>query len=355
MSINTSIGLIAVALQQDKATPASKPAYLHGLTGGKVFQLDRAVSNAEVSCGVRAGTDSYVDTITPGVDYETYGYADVIPLYFYAAMGAINSTANAEGASQYKHTITLGDLLPYLTFWGRIGSEYTKTTGAKLDTLEMSFEGNAPLSFGVTCIGMDAELGLDSIPNEVDPSCFDGYFVPTDGRFLLDTAGDNPAEALVLSGSLSLSNSCETSFAAGQIVPGDVEEGKLTTSGSITVKPDDLSLYKRMVTGSDDGTKPSGKIVYGSFEWYFEHSKNPDWKLTIKSGRVPFTAEFPDVDPAGGAAEMEFSFDDIGIASANGTPIEVIVENDVADYLTTTYAAKASVPVAKTSKSADKE
>ena len=123
MSVNTSIGLIGVAKQADKATPASAPTFVHGLTGGQTFKLDRSVESANVSCGIRAGTDSYVSSVTPGVDFETYGYSDAVPLYFYAAMGNIASSKQT-GADKApnKHVVTLGDLLPYLTFWGRMQS-----------------------------------------------------------------------------------------------------------------------------------------------------------------------------------------------------------------------------------------
>ena len=329
--INTSIGLIAVARQSDKATPATEPSFQHGLTGGQVFKLDRTVENANVSCGVRAGTDSYVDSVNPGLDFDTYGYSDVLPLYFLAAMGNIVSAA-AETSGLYKHIITMGDTLPYLTFWGRIGNEYTRTEGCKVDQLEMEFEGNKPLAFGVTALGMAAELGLETIPGASDPSCFDGYFIPTGGTFKLDTASETPAEAPVLKGSLTLANSCETSQLAGQIMPGAVDEGKLKSSGSVTVKPDDLTLYKSMITGSATGTTPTGTIVYGSFEWTFKHSKLTDHLLVIKSGRVPFTCDFPEVNPDGGAAELEFTFDDIGVNTRDGSPVTIEVINAVEAY-----------------------
>lgn len=332
MSVNTSIGLIGVAKQADKATPASTPAFVHGLTGGQTFKLDRTVESADVSCGVRAGTDSYVSAITPGVDFETYGYADALPLYFYGAMGNIVSAANS-GTAKYKHTVTLGDLLPYLTFWGRIGGEYTRTDGCKIDTLEMDFEGNSPLSFGVTAIGMDAELGLTAFPGSVDPSCFDGYYVPTGGTFKVDTASDAPVSAPVTKGNLSLSNSCSSDPLAGMVTPGDIEEGKLSVSGSITVKPEDMALYRKMITGSESGTKPSGNIVYGSFEWTFNHSKNADYQMVVTANRVPFTCDFPQVDPDGGAAELDFSFDSIGVDSAGGTPVTVVLTNDTEKYV----------------------
>ncbi len=333
MSVNTSIGLIAVSRQADKNTPAAEPAFQHGLTGGQVFKLDRSVESAGVSCGVRAGTDSYVDSIGTGVDFETYGYSDVLPLYLYGAMGNIASAQNAKDTALYDHTITLGDVLDYFTFWGRIGNEYTKTEGCKIDQIELEFEGNKPMPFGITAIGMGADLGLTSIPGGKDPSCFDGYFVPTGGTFKLDTSSSTPTDAPVVKGSLTLANSCETSQLAGQITPGSVDEGKLKTSGSVTVKPDDLALYKQMVTGSPTGTKPTGEMVYGSFEWCFRHSKNPKHTLVISSGRVPFTCDFPEVAPDGGAAELEFTFDDIGIESAGGSPITITITNDVESYV----------------------
>lgn len=331
--INTSIGLIGVALQTGKDQPAAAPTFSHGLTGGKVFELDRTVDNANVACGVRAGTDSYVKEIGCGADFETYGYGDVIPLYFYAALGNIASAAKEGAEGTFCHTCTLGDMLPYLTIWGRIGNEYTRAEGCKIDALSLEFEGNAPLEFGVTALGMDAEVGLSAFPGNAEPSCFEGYYVPTGGTFELDTSSDVPAVAAVLSGSLEFSNSCSASLAAGQVMPDDVSEGKLTSKGSIKTKPDDLTLYRKLVTGSADGTVPTGDMVYGSFKWSFKHSKDKDLTLTVEAKHVPFTAEFPEVKPDGGAAEIEFSFDDIGITEKGGSPVTVTVVNKTEKYV----------------------
>lgn len=333
MSVNTSIGLIGVAKQTDKKTPATKPTYIHGLTGGQTFQLDRSVEDANVTCGIRTSTDSYVDTIEPGVDFETYGYSDVLPLYFEGAMGNIVSAENSTDSSLHDHTVTMGDELAYYTFWGRIGGEYTETDGCKIDEIEMEFEGNSPLSFGITALGIDATLGLASFPGDsVDPSCFDGYFVPTAGTFKVDTLGSTPVEAPVTAGSLTLANDCEAFYLAGQVTPGDIQEGKLTVSGSVTVKPDDMALYRKMVTGSETGTKPTGDMVYGSFEWTFQHSKNKNHVMKVSASRVPFNCDFPSVDPDGGAAELEFSFDQIGVSSRDESPLTVVFTNGVESY-----------------------
>lgn len=333
MSVNTSIGLIGVAKQANKSTPASQPSFVHGLTGGQPFKMDRNVEGADVSCGIRTTTDSYVAGITPGVDFETYGYSDVLPLYLFAVMGSIVSAANSgTGASSHKHTIKLGDALPYLTFWGRIGGEYTRTDGCKIDQIEMSFEGNKPLEFGITAIGLAALFGLESFPGNIDPSCFDGYFVPTGGTFKVETLGDAPAVAPITKGSLTLANNCSADPLAGMVLPGDIEEGKLATSGSVTVKPNDMTLYRKMVTGAANGTSPTGAMVYGSFEWLFTHSKDSTHKMKVSASRVPFTCDFPSVNPNGGAAELEFRFDNMGVDSRDGSPVTIVIENDTASY-----------------------
>lgn len=332
MSVNTSIGMIGVAKQAAKGTAATQPTFVHGLTGGQVFQLDMSIEADDVACGIRTNVDSHRESIVPGADFETYGYADVLPLYYYAALGAIASAAGSTSGT-YKHTITVGDLLPYLTVWGRIGTDnVTKVEGCKVDEIEMEFEGNNPMEFGVTMMGMLDTLGLSAIPGSVDPACFDGYFVPTGGTFKVATASDTPVEAPITAGALTLANACEAAQYAGQVKPGDVTEGKLTASGSVTVKPDDMALYRAMITGSAAGTTSTGDMVYGSFEWNFKHSKNADWTMKVTALHVPFTADYPDVDPGGGAAEIQFSFDNLGIASATDSPVTIEIVNGVESY-----------------------
>ena len=52
--INTSIGLIGLALQSAKGTAASTPEYVHGLTGGQVFKLDLVMASVTVLCVLAA-------------------------------------------------------------------------------------------------------------------------------------------------------------------------------------------------------------------------------------------------------------------------------------------------------------
>lgn len=336
--INVSIGMLGVALQ-DGDTPAEQPTIKHGLTGGGLVNPERTIEQKAVACGLRANAanGAYVSEVNMGVDFETLAYADSLALYCLAAMGNIVSTPAEGKEGYYKHVITLGSVLSLLTFWGQIGdtSQQTvhKVDGCKIDTLGLTFEGNAPLDISVTAAGNDATL-FQSWAGVVNPSCFDGYFVPTGGDFQIDTASKTPGDVTVTQGSFEMSNNLEAKRAAGQVVPTILAEGKLTTSVNMTVVPDDFSLMRKCLTGAADGTKVSSKIVYGSALWKFTHSADPNCTLDVAFTNVPWNFEMPEVDPEGNVAEVEFSADDIGIDSADGTPVTITIVNKVAQYIT---------------------
>lgn len=335
--INTSIALLGVALQGDEATAAEQPTFKHGLTGGGIINPERSIEQKNVACGLRANAanGAYVSEVNMGVDFETLAYADALALYAFAALGNIVSTPLEEHEGYYKHIITLGSKLPALTFWGQLGdtAEQTvhKVSGSKMDTLTLEFEGNAPLDIGVTAAGIDAAL-FGSWSDVAEPSCFDGYFIPTGGEFLIDTGSQTPVEAVITKGGFELSNNLTAHRGAGQVVASLIAEGKLTTSVNNTVTLEDWSLIRKMLTGSDSGTEVTSAIVYGSCKWSFTHSQDPLQTLDVSIANVPWNAEMPEVDPEGSAAEVEFSADDVGIASKEGSPVTITIVNKVASY-----------------------
>lgn len=334
--INVSIALMGAALQ-DGDEPAAEPTFKHGLTGGGLVQPERTVDQSPVACGLRANASNsnYVSEVNVAVDFETMAYADALTLYAYAAMGSIQSSPVDEKEGYFRHVVTLGSTIPMLTFWGQVGDSSLQTVhrvdGAKVDTLSLSFEGNAPLDIGVTAAGTDATL-FGSWSDASEPSCFDGYFVPTGGTFLIDTSTQTPSEAVVTQGSFELSNNLDPKRAAGQAVPSILAEGKLTTSVSVTVIPEDWSLIRKLLTGSDSGTKVTSSVVYGSAKWSFEHNADPDMTMEVEFMNVPWNCETPEVDPEGNSAEVEFSADDVGIASKDGTPVKITIVNKVESY-----------------------
>jgi len=335
--INTSIGMLGVAKQTDKATAASTPSFKHGLTGGGLVKPERSIDQKDVACGVRASISdgAFVDEVNIGVDFETLAYDDVLALYLYSACGAVTSAPVTGSTGYYKHTISLGSALPWLTFWGQIGNTadatVQKATGCKIDALALEFEGNKPLNIGITAAGIAAVL-FGSWSDQLTPSCFEGYFVPTNGTFKIDTASSTPSVATVTKGSLELSNTLKPYRSAGTVIPSELAEGKLSAGLAMTVIPDDWALIRKLITGSSAGTSVSSGIVYGSMEWNFTHTKDSTRTLKIVAQNVPWNCEMPEVDPEGNAAEIEFKADNIGVASSAGSPISIELVNKTASY-----------------------
>lgn len=339
MSINTSIGLAGIARQADEHSPALKPQFAHGLRGGSVINLERSTSTTAVTCRSRSDSGVYVETIETNPSYQLLGYADILPLYYVGALGEIITTTTLpvgfgyEGPQLYKHVITGGKSIPSLTMFGQVGEDalsggFGVTENCKVDTLSASFEGNAPIEFSVGFRGCGLYFTDDDPFDGCEASCFDGSFVPTDGIFRIDTASDKPAEAIITQGSIEVNNNCSVNYELGQVMPARVNTGQCTIVPSFTVVPDNIEPYRAMVTGSKTGRRPTSDIVYGSFYCKFRHSVNPEFYIEYSADRVPFTADFVEVDPEGDAGEFTFTADTTVISKATGTPITVTIVND---------------------------
>ena len=101
----------------------------------------------------------------------------------------------------------------------------------------------------------------------------------------------------------------------------------------MTVIPDDFALIRKLLTGKADGTTVTSRIVYGSAKWKFTHSQDEKCTLEVGMQNIPWNCEMPEIDPEGSAAEIQFSAEDIGIASKTGTPITITIVNKVQSYV----------------------
>lgn len=331
MAVNVSIGMVGVALQKDERTPAEQPTFAHGLTGGTPINVSRSTAAFNFTCGSRSSSDSYVESIETNPSYNMPAFADVLPLYAYGAMGRIVSEMISKGL--HKHIVTVGDKLPSITVWGQEDKGFARTDSCKVNEFGASFEGTQPLDISIATMGCDMTF-LDENPMaDTEPSCFGGYYVCTDGVFKIDTASDTPADAIITGGSVTVNNNCNAERGAGKITPSTIADGRNTVAVSLDTIPDDFDLYRRMVTGSSTGTKPLGKIVYGSFYLEFTHSENENWKFLIWGNKVPFSADIPEIDPEGTSGTFTFAADEAALDKQGGSPLYMAFINDVVAYL----------------------
>lgn len=334
MALNPSIGLVGIAFQYDRDTPASEPKYVHGLTGGSPFGASRSIANTAVACGNRAPSDARVDSIEIAPSVQALCYPDTSGAYLYAALGEVESTpATDVGDGYYKHVFTMGATIPYATLWSQEGTNnFTRADGCKCGTLEITATGNEHLAMQADFQGIDAQVGIDAIPGSVKASCFDGKFTTTDCLFKIDASGDTPAEALVSEASFTFENNLSALTSLGRVTPREIAEGNLSAGCSVTTIPDDITEYKKLMTGSADSTAITGKVVLGSVYAKFYHTDDPNMTLEIEVNHCPFTAEYPEVDPEGNEATIQFTTDAAIIAAAGESPVTVTLVNKVESY-----------------------
>lgn len=338
MAINPSIGLVGIAKQADRDTPAAEPTYVHGLTGGSPFGASRSIANTEVACGTRAPSDARVDSISITPSIQALCYPDAFGEYLYAALGAVTSkqvsgTGDDSGPAVYEHVFTMGSALQYFTIWSQIGTNgFTRSDGCKCDSLEISASGNEHLAMTASFQGLDGKVGLASIPGKLTPSCFGGKYTTTDCTFKLDASGSTPAEALVSEASFTFSNNLSALTSIGRVTPREIAEGSLSAGVSVTTIPDDLKEYQKLLTGSENSTDITGKVVLGSVYAKFFDTDNPAYTLEVAINHVPFTAEFPEVEPGGNEATIAFTTDAAIVTSASESPVTVTLRNGVKSY-----------------------
>ena len=226
----------------------------------------------------------------------------------------------------YTHVATLGDELDYFTIFEQKGDDTLHAVeDCKLDELEISWEENMPLKVAATFVG-----GAWSIPATfvatIDEMDTVDYFTPVGGTFKYDVGSDTPVESSVLGGKVTIKRSAGAKFYSGSIEPGDVFEGLCEVEVSLTVLPDDMDLWRTMLTGSDSGTAIQGVALYGSLEVTFV--KGAD-SLKLECAKAAFLSDFPEADPEGGAVEMELAGFAYRVA---GTPITATLVNTQATY-----------------------
>lgn len=334
MSLNPSIGLAGIAFQKDRDTPATQPTYLHGLTGGSPFGASRNIANTAVACGNRAPSDARVDSIEITPSIQSLCYPDTLGWYLYAALGACKTTALADTKKgYYQHVFTMGNTVPYATIWSQIGTNnFTRSDGCKCGTLELTATGNEHLGMQADFQGIDAQVGIAAIPGSVEASCFGGKYTTTDCTFKIDASGSTPAEALVSEASFTIENNLSALTSIGRVTLREIAEGNLSAGCSVTTIPDDITEYKKLMTGSKTSTSLTGKVVLGSVYAKFFHTDDPNMTLEISVNHCPFTAEFPEVDPEGNEATIQFTTDAAIITAAGESPLTITLVNQVASY-----------------------
>lgn len=325
--IQSALAQVGVAKQASKGSAATDPTFGHGVTSGTVLTVDVSQDLEEHTTGTRVAPGVNRTGVMPGIDFSCRAHAKSLGLYLYGALGSVATSGPTAGL--YTHTFTVGDDLPYLTAFGKLGSNIYACNDTKIDSLEISFNEAEPLEVAVSGMGTTANYGVVTFNPGTDDTIA-SYFNSAQGTFSVDVDGGSgtAATAKIASGSVSISNSLESIMLSGSISPSDIFAGRHEVEVSFDIVPDDLALWKTIATGSSAGSSASAAPVYGNFSIQFTDGTNT---LTLASTRVAFTCDFPDADPAGGPVTITLE----GLAvqpAAGGTPITATLVNAQASY-----------------------
>lgn len=323
--IQKRLSRAGLAKQTGKDALAATPTFGFGVMDGKVVEAPIDQPAEEVTADSRINPGANRLEIIPGMNFGTRAYARLMGLLLYGGLGSISTT----GTGPYTHTITPADDLPWLTGFGRMGGEYHKLHNLKIDELTISWDGPGPVKVAAKLVGTNLEFlasAWTATNDEKDATV--GKFRGAGGSFKLDIDSAVPVIAPVRSGEIKLANNLEAVILADSIRPNEVFPRVHAATASLGLKPDDLLRWREIITGTAAGTAVQDTPVYGSFEVKFVIDANTD--LTIAATRIPFLADFPDSDPAGGAQDLQVAGG--AFLPATGAAITATLKNAVASY-----------------------
>lgn len=295
--------LVAAGLskQAGKGAAATSPAtFLLPVLGGSVLQVHIEQEAEAIAYSKRISPDENRLGVMGGAALRVRAYPRSIPAFLYGALGALATSGPVGG--NYTHIATPADDLPYWTLFARMAAEYGLVPDCKIDQLTLSWSQRAPLEVEAVLLGRGPVLGAaawSGTNEELGQPRFRG----PGGTFKIDAASGVPVEAAVVGGRITIANNLAGIPLSKDVVPDDLFPGEQVIDVAFTLQPSDFAEWRKIVTGTAGGVGASSAPIYGSFEDTLVI--DADTSLKFEGLRTAFLADFPEADPAGGAAEIE--------------------------------------------------
>lgn len=327
MGLNAAIAVTGIAKQVAKGTAIAEPTFAHGVTGGNVVSAEISQKPVETTSAYREPLFVNRDSIAAGTDPKFLAFSRSLGLWLLAAFGSVQTTDLTGG--RYRHVFSVGSDLGWFTLFGQYGgAHYFALPDAKVDKFGFSWKGNDPCEASVTALSGAIDLAHGALSPGTDDSLGD-FLRPLGGTFELDAGGTTLAATLMTGGGFEVNNALDAVVASGSIIPGAINPKAMDPAVKLSVMPDDLAIWRTVLTGTPTGTDMSETTVYGSFSTKFLAGAADN--LIVKGQKVPFACKFPDADPKGGTAEVELEATPVK-KDASTPSIEFILENGVVSY-----------------------
>lgn len=324
MSVNKLSSALSLGKQTAKGTPAPAPLYRTPLKGGNPFNPEITVTIDEET-GQDWASNAFREKVTIAGDVSLRGRAKLLGLLLLGALGIDTVTGEA---APYTHTFSAGPQTPWYTLWSELEQEIVQIQDARVESLTISFSENQPLEISVNYQAMGAKR-IASIPVGGEDISADPMFTPAAGTFLASGYDANPVPVRIKQFSLEIARNPQVDHFSGSVLPGDIGLGRATFKPQITIVPEEnMDDFWAMASGDPKGTDIVETMVTGAFDFTLKIDEGVT--LQLKADSVPWSTSYPEADPSGGNAEIEYSADDM--LGKGKSPIEIVLKNDVASY-----------------------
>lgn len=321
-----NVGWIMAQKQSAKGTAATVAlpgvaagAWKNSLVGGGLGPT-RTLGQLNETDASRDQGVSFVQNESAGGSPEFYARDDSLGFWLWAALGADAVT----GTTNFVHTITPSNTLPYLTTWRDVSDQlFEQFLDCKVNSLAIATSAGQPLTATANIMGIKGtRLTSDPSTSAVIP--ISSAYVYNYNNATVTVSGG--ATALVDSFSLSIDNGV-SSQQTDDVVLYDVVEGKRAVTLDFDLIFSSLNEYNAFHYGSTSGTVVSPTIYTTSADFQFDNGANNQIKFTLPS--IAYT-EFPvDLDPGGNPIKVAVK----AVAQRSGSPIvTATIKNQVAVY-----------------------
>jgi hypothetical protein len=325
VAIQDRITQIALAKQTSLGSPAASGTFQVGVSSGSVASVDIPEDQFDMSWSTRVAEGHDRAPVTPGIDIEYVAMPKSVGLLLLAALG--NDSTAASGGNT-AHVMTPANVLPYLTVFSRKGDEYHKVEDLRVNELELTWDTTKALKVKVNGIGCDFTfLGSSPFTAAADERPADGVLKGAGGNFLVNGVG-----AIVKSGSIKISNGVNAVHGSDSQLPADVFPEKVDITVSLTIVPENTTLFRTVVTGTAAGSTVQTKPEYGSVTCSWTDGGSST--LTFNGRNVKFMTAFPETKAQGGPVEVTLE-GDISVPSGGGAvanAVDFTLVNSVSSY-----------------------
>lgn len=308
MGVQKQIAYVGLAKQAAKGAPAAAPTYGFGVLSGSL--LDAGIAEDYEASTLGGGAN---DRFAPGVNRTAYApvaklgvraYPRLLALLMYAALG---TNADSGAAPSFSHVATPGVDLPWLTMWARYAGEIVQLVDVKVSELDVKWSERSPFEVDLSVAACDAALGAAAfVPTNDEVG--QGYLSPIGGTFKYDPlAAGGGAVGRVKAGEIKVTNSLVAVNLSALSHPDDLVPSGQKVEGTLTVTPNDLTDWRKILAGDAAGVTIRGTTpAIGSMSLLSTLDANTSWRLD--AARLAWMTDLPDADPKGGPADLALAF-----------------------------------------------